>query len=150
MTADALARQLSADRPPDPAAPVIPAGAQRITLSAQGFDADITLGLWLTTADGQQQQVRFEGTGPELTAELPGGEARIVQGLEIAESEIRVTRREHARESGVDHQVTAGRLRLSQLADRRARRQLGLVGVGERPGESSDPIGCRRRRLPVR
>ena len=115
VTADALAQQLSADRPPDPAAPVIPAGAQRITLSAQGFDADITLGLWLTTADGRQQQVRFNGSGPELTAELPGGEARIVQGLEIAESEIRITRREHARESGVDHQVTAGRLRLSQL-----------------------------------
>ena len=115
MTADALAQQLSADRPPDPAAPVIPAGAQRITLRAQGFDADITLGLWLTTADGRQQQVRFDGSGPELTAELPGGEARIVQGLEIAESEIRITRREHARESGVDHQVTAGRLRLSQL-----------------------------------
>ena len=99
MTADALAEQLSADRPPDPAAPVIPAGAQRITLSAQGFDADITLGLWLTTADGRQQQVRFDGSGPELTAELPGGEAHIVQGLEIAESEIRLTRREHSRES---------------------------------------------------
>jgi hypothetical protein len=115
VTADALAQQLRADRPPDPAAPVIPAGTQRITLSAQGFDADITLGLWLTTADGQQEQVRFDGSGPELSAELPGGPARIVQGLEIAESEIRVTRREHARESGVEHQATAGRLRLSQV-----------------------------------
>ena len=115
VTADALAQQLSADRPPDPAAPVIPAAAQRITLSAQGFNADITLGLWLTTADGRQQQVRFNGTGPELTAELPGGEPSIVQGLEIAESEIRLTAREHSRESGVDHQVTAGHLRLSQL-----------------------------------
>ena len=115
VTADALAQQLSADRPPDPAAPVIPAGAQRITLNAQGFDTDITLGLWLTTADGRQQQVRFKGTGPELTAELPGGEAYIVQGLEIAESEIQLTRREHSRESGADHQVTAGHLRLSQL-----------------------------------
>ena len=37
-----------------------------------------------------------------------------MQGLEIAESEIRVSRREHARESGADHQVTSGRLRLSQ------------------------------------
>ena len=58
--------------------------------------------------------MRFGGSGPELTAELPGGEARIVQGLEIAESEIRVSRREHSRESGADHQVTSGRLRLSQ------------------------------------
>jgi hypothetical protein len=115
VTADALAQQLRADRPPEPAAPVIPAGAQRITLSAQGFDADITLGLWLTTADGQQEQMRFDGSGPELSAELPGGPARIVQGLEIAESEIRLTRREHARESGVEHQATAGRLRLSQV-----------------------------------
>ena len=47
-TADALAEQLSADRPPGPAAPVIPAGARRITISANGFNADITLGLWLT------------------------------------------------------------------------------------------------------
>ena len=96
VTADTLAQRLGADRPPDPAAPVIPAGARRITLQAQGFDADITLGLWLSTADGRQQQVRLEGSGPELSAELPGGEARIVQGLEIAESEFRVTRREHA------------------------------------------------------
>lgn len=116
VTADALARQLSADRPPGPPAPVIPAGARRITLSAQGFDADITLGLWLTTADGRQQQVRFAGSGPALTAELPGGEATIVQGLEIAESEIRLTRREHnVGEGEADREVTAGRLRLSQL-----------------------------------
>ena len=115
VTADTLAQRLGADRPPDPAAPVIPAGARRITLQAQGFDADITLGLWLSTADGRQQQVRLEGSGPELSAELPGGEARIVQGLEIAESEFRLTRREHAAgEGNVDHQVTAGRLRLSQ------------------------------------
>ena len=114
VTADALAEQLSADRPPDPAAPVVPAGAKRITLTAKGFDADITLGLWLTTTDGRQEQVRFGGSGPELTAELPGGEARIVQGLEIAESEFRVSRREHSRESGADHQVTSGRLLLSQ------------------------------------
>ena len=59
--------------------------------------------------------MRLEGSGPELTAELPGGEARIVEALEIAESEIRISRREHARESGVDHQVTAGRLRFSQV-----------------------------------
>ena len=115
VTADELARQLRADRPADPAGPVIPAGAQRITLRAEGFDADITLGLWLSTVDGRQQQVRLDGAGPELTAELPGGAATVVQGLEIAESEIRLTRREHARESGVDRQVTAGRLRLSQL-----------------------------------
>ncbi len=116
VTAGALAQQLSEDRPPDPAAPVIPAGAQRITLTAQGFNADITLGLWLTTADGRQQQVRLAGSGPELTAELPGGEALLVQGLEIAESEIRLTRREHAAGEGQsDHQVTAGRLRISQL-----------------------------------
>jgi hypothetical protein len=115
VTADALAQQLSADRPHDPGAPVIAPGARRITMSAQGFDADITLGLWLSTADGRQQQVRFNGTGPELTAQLPGGEAYIVQGLEIAESEIRLTRREHSRESGVDHQVTASHLRLGQV-----------------------------------
>jgi hypothetical protein len=115
VTADTLAQQLTGDRPPDPAAPLIPAGAQRITLSAQGFDADITLGLWLTTVDGRQEQVRFDGSGPELSAELPGGAARIVQGLEIAESEIRITRREHARESGVERQATAGHLRLSQV-----------------------------------
>ena len=121
-----------------PAAPVLPAGARRITLRAQGVDADITLGLWLSTVDGRQQLVIFDGTGPELTAELPGGEARIVQGLEIAESEIRLTRREHARESGADRQVTAGRLRLEPAADRRPDRPLGLVGVGERPGDSSD------------
>ena len=119
VTAAALAQQLSADRPPDPAAPVIPAG-ERITLTAQGFDADITLGLSLSTADGRQQQVRFEGSGPELTAELPSdmgrGEALIVQGLEIAESEIRVTRREHnAGEGEADREATAGRLRLSHL-----------------------------------
>ena len=63
VTADALAEQLSADRPPDPAAPVLPAGAQRITLTAKGFDADITLGLWLTTTDGRQEQVRFARLG---------------------------------------------------------------------------------------
>ena len=115
FTADVLAQRLGADRPPDPAAPVLPAGAHRITLNAQGFNADITLGLWLSTADGRQQQVRFDGSGPELTVELPDGQARIVQGLEIAESEFRLTRREHAAGEGdVDHQVTAGRLSLSQ------------------------------------
>ncbi len=115
VTADALAQQLSADRTSGAAAPAIPAGAERISLRADGVDADITLGLWLTDTDGRQQQVRLTGSGPELTAELPGGGALFAQGLEIAESEIRITRREHARESGVDHQVTAGRLRLSQL-----------------------------------
>ena len=115
VTADALAQQLSADRTSGAAAPAIPAGAERISLRADGVDADITLGLWLTDTDGRQQQVRLIGSGPELTAELPGGGALFAQGLEIAESEIRITRREHARESGVDHQVTAGRLRLSQL-----------------------------------
>jgi hypothetical protein len=114
VTADELAQQLGSGQPLGPAAPIIPAGARRIALSAQGFNADITLGLWLSTVDGRQQQVRLEGSGPELTAELPGGAARIVQGLEIAESEIRLTRREHASGEGeVDREVTAGRLTLS-------------------------------------
>lgn len=115
-TAGQLAQQLGTDRPPDPDAPVIPAGARRVSLRAEGFDADITLGVWLTTADGRQQQVRLTGAGPELSAELPGGAALGVQGLEIAESEFRLTRREHAAGEGkVDHQVTAGRLRLGPL-----------------------------------
>ena len=37
VTADTLAQRLIADRPPDPAAPVIPAGARRITLRARGL-----------------------------------------------------------------------------------------------------------------
>ena len=115
VSADTIAQRLTADRPPGPAAPVVPAGVRRITLEAEGFNADITLGLWLSTLDGRQQLVRLDGSGPELTAALPGGEDLVVQGLEIAESEIRLTRREHAAGEGkVDRQVTAGRLRLSQ------------------------------------
>jgi hypothetical protein len=114
VTPEALAQRLRADRPTGPAAPVLPAGAKRMTLRAQGFDANITLGLWLSTADGRQQLVVFDGAGPELTAELPGGEARVVQGLEISESDIRLTGREHATEGQTDRGITAGRLRLSQ------------------------------------
>lgn len=118
VTAEDLAAQLAADRPPNPEAWVIPAGAKRVSLRAEGFDADITVGLWLSTSDGRQQQVRLEGRGPELTADLstvlPRGETRIVQGLEIAESEIRLTRREHAQERA-NRGVTAGRLRLSAV-----------------------------------
>jgi hypothetical protein len=124
LPAEGLAQRLSADRPAGPAAPILPAGARRITLEAVGHDADITLGLWLSTVDGQQEQMRFQGAGPTLTAEVPAAlanEALLVQGLEIAESEFRVTRREHANEGGRFLQVTAGRLQLGRpLVDGRA------------------------------
>ena len=113
--ADTLAHDLSADRPPDGAAPILPADARQITLDVRGFDADIEMGIWLSTADGRQELVQLEGRGPELTARLPGGEAWVVQGLEIIESEFRLTRREHAAgEGNVDHQVTAGQLRIGR------------------------------------
>ncbi len=115
VTADTLAHDLSVDRPADGAAEVIPADARQMTVTARGFNADIELGLWLSTADGRQELVQFNGRGPELTARLPGGEAWVVQGLEIVESEFRLTRREHASgEGNVDHQVTAGQLQISR------------------------------------
>ena len=151
VTADALAQQLSADRPPDPAAPVIPAGRSGSPSVRRASTPTSPSGCGSPPPTDGSSKCGSTGTGPELTAELPGGEApHRAEVWRLPSRRSGSPGAEHSRESGADHQVTAGHLRLSQLRIDGRRSRLGLVGVGERSGESSDRTGYRRHRVPVR
>lgn len=95
--------------------PEVPAGAREVAVRAEGMSSEITLNLWLRSADGLSQQVRLTGDGPELRGVLPaGGGGQVLQALEITESEIFGTRRQHAiGEGDTDRRLAGGRLRLS-------------------------------------
>lgn len=127
--------------------PEIPAGAREVRVRAEGMSSEITLGLWLRSADGLSQQVRLTGNGPELRGVLPaGGGGRVLQALEITESEIFGTRRQHAiGEGDTDRRLAGGRLQLSvPVVDGRP---LAMDWSGW--GSDTAQLGAAGRTLPV-
>lgn len=96
--------------------PELPAGAREVVVRAEGMSSDITLNLWLRSTDGLLQQVRLAGDGPELRAALPAGGVSVLQAVEIVESDIFGTRRQHGvGEGDTDRPLASGTLQLSVL-----------------------------------
>jgi hypothetical protein len=91
-----LAARLSAGQPTKDPAPVIPAGVNRIAVHVVGMSSDITLNLWLSTAEGRERQVQLTGDGPDLTARIEPGAVHIVRAVEITESALHLDSRQHA------------------------------------------------------
>ena len=97
------------------AGPEVPAGAREVVVRAEGMTSQIRLSLWLRTADGRSEQLRLTGKGPELRAAVPAGDGvRVLQALEVTESEIFGTYRQHGvGEGDTDRALASGTLRLS-------------------------------------
>jgi hypothetical protein len=115
--AEELARRLTTGHPPDPGAPVIPSGSRRVSLTASGDDAAVTVSLWLSTAEGRQHQVSLTRRGGQLTARLEAGPAQTVQAVEIAETASTLMHRQHGVGEGTtDRALTSGTLRLGSAS----------------------------------
>jgi hypothetical protein len=129
LPATALAARLSAGQPVKAPAPVIPAGVDRIAVHAAGMSSDITLNLWLSTAEGRERQVQLTGNGPDLTARIDPGAAHIVRAVEIAESASNLDRRQHAIGEGTtDKELPTGDLVLGPVTAAGA--QLAWIWTG--------------------
>ena len=116
LPATELAARLSAGQPAKDPAPVIPAGANRIAVHAAGMSGDITLNLWLSTAEGRERQVQLTGDGPDLTTRIEPGRAHVVRAVEIAESASHLDRRQHAIGEGTtDRELPTGDLVLGPV-----------------------------------
>lgn len=121
-----LAARLTVARSSDQAAPVFPAGTSRVDLRVAGLTPDITVSLWLSTAEGMESRVLLSGSGPVLSADLERalgpsaqgvGSALTVRGLEIAESAAHLMHRQHAvGEGGTDRSLASGVLRLGAVS----------------------------------
>ena len=89
--------------------PQIPAGTRSLRITATGFSRDVTTSLWTATAEGAEQRFDLVPSGPGLRAELPGGPALVVVGIEIAESDDHLVHRQHAvGEGNTDHALPTG------------------------------------------
>lgn len=101
---------------PPVTAPVVPAGTRRLVLDVQGLDADVTLGVWVTGADGQERQLALTQHPGSASADLTPGPALTVTALEIGESNDHVTHRQHGIGEGpTDRQLPSGTLRFGAV-----------------------------------
>ena len=109
-----------ADRLRAPAAtlgPTLPAGVRRPTFTVRGLDDDAVLVLWFTTPDGQEHAARLVRVGATtVRADLGVGPSRTVTGVEVVESEIHLTRRQHGiGEGSTDRALATGTLRFGEV-----------------------------------
>lgn len=92
-------------------APTVPPGAVAVTVPVRGVTPDVTLSLWLTTADGRTDRVALVGPGPLLTADVHGFPRAAVAAIEIGESGAHLMHRTHGiGEGGTDRPLAGGQL----------------------------------------
>ena len=103
--------------PPATHAPVVPAGTRRLEVDVTGLDADVTFGLWVADADGQERRLPLRQSGTDRAyADVGAGPALTVRALEIGESADHATFRQHGiGEGSTDRPLPAGTLRLGAV-----------------------------------
>lgn len=116
VPAGALAAQLAVPTPQQNG-PVIPAAARRLTLGVRGIKDPFTVTLWLATDAGQEQRFELTGSGPTVALTLPDGPARTLRAVELVETPLHLTHRQHAIGEGTtDRQLVGGTIRLGTLS----------------------------------